>query len=527
MQLYAINSDNLENVAYTQEARGFAFRELSRNTPRRGLTIPLLTVIHILLNIVFASGATYMAHKYHRNLNTLKGKQYQLVASMYWSVVFMCLIGAVVVSAGNVYLYYALIFIEDKSISVLIFRILGDGTIALIVILELIVSILTPRNPKFFIPHLIRRTLCCNQCCHCCGSKTRLNFIRRIILGIAMWVIIFFLQLVIASILPLMTVLVVNPVPSLAFISIMTALFFCFVIFLAYFMNAFEGNYISRHRLSTDERRKSIITFDTLRKDFSIAATLTREKIVLVIQAFIFLVIFVVVSLMIILYLNFVKAGAETNSAGGLFISLIPSAILGGITWLAKKHLFKELEEDIEAEKEKDRDENDESKGVFEIGGISINPKAFIRRSTRNKNRRIEVTNNSASKSQQVDVAIDMDEHMNDTHIEENGGETEQQAVEEKERAGRNDIFSASVGEEDHVPASTHKSYLRNSSTKKKKQMNGEQGRPSTSSVTQLLGGEEDNTGEFVMGNFVVEVDAPAIHTITVVGGEEVDDDAI
>ena len=369
-------------MEYSQEDRGFAFRE--GRLRRGGLTVPMLAVIHILLNVVFALTATYFLHKYHNHLNQVKGKQYQLVASMYWSVVFMCLIGAIVIIVGNSWLYYALIFIDNQSLSVFGFRISSDITLAILAVVELIASVLTPHDPNFFIPHLIRRTLCFNQCCHCCGSQTRLNFIRRLILGVAMWIIILFLQLVIASLLPLAVVVFVNPVPSLAFISIMVALFFCLVIFIAYFLNAFEGNYIARHRLSPEDRHKSSLTWGSIKQDWNIAGNWAREKLILVAQAFVFLVIFVIVALVIILYLNFVRAGANTNTIGGLFVSLVPSAVLGGITWAAKKHLFKELEEEIEAEKEENGDvEETEEGAVFQFGGFSFQPRG--RRSTRRK----------------------------------------------------------------------------------------------------------------------------------------------
>ena len=350
-------------MEYTQDGRGFAF--LEDRLRHGGLTIPILTVIHILLNVMFALGATFMLHKYHRHLNQMRGKQYQLVASMYWSVVFVCLLGATVIVIGNCYLYYALIFIDNESPSVFGFRVSSDITVAALVVIELIASMLTPHDPTFFIPHLIRRTLCFNQCCHCCGSRTRLNILRRAILGVAMWITMLFLQLVTASVLPLTVVIVVNPVPSLAFLSIMVSLFFCLVVFVAYFMNAFEGNYIARHRMSKEMRRISTVTLLKLKNDLNLAGSWTREKLVLVIQAFVFLVIFVIMSLVIILYLNFVRAGADTNNVGGLFVSLVPSAILGGITWVAKKHLFKDLEKEIEAEKDQKAD-NDGNQTAIE-----------------------------------------------------------------------------------------------------------------------------------------------------------------
>ena len=144
----------------------------------------------------------------------MKGKKYQLVASMYWSVVFMCLIGAVVIIIGNCYLYYALIFIDDRSSNVVGFRIASDITVGILVLIELVVSMLTVHDPAFFIPHVIRRTLCCSQCCYCCGFKNRRNLLHRDILGMAMWIIILFLQLVNSSLLPIAVVIITNPVPS-------------------------------------------------------------------------------------------------------------------------------------------------------------------------------------------------------------------------------------------------------------------------------------------------------------------------
>ena len=367
-------------MEYTQEGRGYAFRE--NGDRRSGLTVPLLTVIHILLNTVFALAATYLLHKYHNNLNQVKGKQYQLVASMYWSVVFMCLFGAAVIITGNCYLYYALVFIDDKSPDVVGFRIASDVTVGILALIELVVSMLTHHDPAFFIPHVIRRTVCCNQCCYCCGSENRRNSLRHFILGVAMWIIILFLQLVMSSILPIVVIVIKNPVPSLAFISIMIALFFCLVVFIAYFLNAFEGNYIATHRLSKKERRQSGIDFSSLIRDVSLAGNWMQQKLALVAQAFVFLVIFVIVALVVILYLNIVKAGANTNTFGGLVFSLVPSVVLGVITWMAKKHLFKEFEE----EEEEGNEASEDTETVIQFGGLSFRPKKWGRQLKRKSN---------------------------------------------------------------------------------------------------------------------------------------------
>ena len=386
-------------MEYGQGERGFAFRESANR--RKGLTLPLLTVIHVLLNAAFALAATYILTKYHKDLNQVKGKKYQAVASIYWSVVFLCFIGVVVIVAGNGYLYYALTLISDRSEEAFGFRLTSDILLAILVLIELVASILTPHDPNFFIPFLIRHTLCCNQCCSCCGSQTGRRFLRRAILSFAMWIIILLLQLVIASILPVAIVVVRNPVPSLAFISIMVAMFFCMVVFVAYFLNAFEGDYIATHKLSKEERRKSSISLETLRRNPDVASEWARSKLVLIAQAFIFLVIFGIVSLVIIIYLNFVRAGANANTVGGLFFSLVPSAILGGITWAAKRHLFREFEEEEkETSMENDgevTEENEEvKKSLIQIGKFSIGPK------THRMTRKISQSNMNAGTSSQM-----------------------------------------------------------------------------------------------------------------------------
>ena len=116
-------------------------------------------------------------------------------------------------------------------------------TLVLIVI-GLLVSSFTPHKPDFYIPYLTQCILCCNLC-SCCSTK---GFQNVLIHSIAMWIILIFLQLVISSVLPLAIVCVRNPVPSLAFISLMAAMFGCLVVFGAYFINVFEGEYIATHR---------------------------------------------------------------------------------------------------------------------------------------------------------------------------------------------------------------------------------------------------------------------------------------
>jgi len=95
-----------------------------------------------------------------------------------------------------------------------------------------------------------------------------------------------------------------------------------------------------------------------------------RSKLVLIANAFIFLVILCITTLVIVIYLDFVRAGADANSVGELFVSLVPTVILSGITWSAKQMFFKEFEEDMPA----GLDEEEEV-SLIKIGRFSVGSK--------------------------------------------------------------------------------------------------------------------------------------------------------
>ena len=406
IQVYAKYSEDLQNVEYEQEDRGFAWYE-SSDTERR--VFPMLIIIHVLFNAVFMLGATFFAFKYHTTLYEVQGRKYQVIASMYWSVVLFSFIASSAIIAGNVYLYIAFRIFQDQSQDAFAFRLISDVTAVVLIIVGLLVSFFTPHNPDFYIPYLIRRILCCNFC-SCCSSKGFQNFLRRIIHSIAMWIILIFLQLVISSVLPFAIVCVRNPVPSLAFLSLMAAMFGCLVVFGAYFMNVFEGDYIATHR--NRNRRRSIAGLS-----LQIRA---RSKLALIANAFIFLVILCITTLVIVIYLDFVRAGADANSAGGLFVSLIPTVILSGITWAAKRSLFKEFEDD----KPVGEVDQEEEVSLIKIGGFAIgarNRKSFTRAP---QGRRKSETPSRNSIKNAGDFVIDIDfRDRHDTHVPESKSE--------------------------------------------------------------------------------------------------------
>ena len=390
IEVYARYSEDVQSVEYEQVDRGFAWYERS-DTERR--VFPMLIIIHVLFNAVFMLAATFFAFKYHTTLYEVQGKKYQVIASMYWSVVLFSFIASSAIIAGNVYLYLALGIFQDQSQDAFAFRLISDITALVLIIVGLLVSFFTPHNPDFYIPYLIRRILCCNFC-SCCSTKGFQNFLRRLIHSIAMWIILIFLQLIISSVLPLAIVCVRNPVPSLAFVSLMAAMFGCLVVFGAYFINVFEGEYIATHRKK--DRRRSTLSMQIR----------ARSKLALIANAFIFLVILCITALVIIIYLDFVRAGADANSAGGLFFSLVPTGILSGITWVAKRSFFKEFEDDNPAMGEIDQEEE---VSLIKIGGFSIakNRKSF-RRAPKGRKETETASGNSVENAENFVINIDL-----------------------------------------------------------------------------------------------------------------------
>ena len=376
-------------MEYKQEDRGFAWYEKSDRERR---VFPMLIIIHVLFNAAFMLAATFLAFKYHTTLYEVQGKKYEVIASMYWSVVFFSFIASLAIIAGNVYLYPALVIFQNQSQDAFAFRFISDITALVLIIIGFLVSLFTPHNPDFYIPFLIRRILCCNLC-SCISKRGFQNFLRRLIHTIAMWIILMFLQLVLSSVLPIAVVCVRNPVPSLAFISLMAAVFGCLVVFGAYFINVFEGEYIATHRKK--DRRMSTLSMQIR----------ARSKLALIANAFIFLVILCITTLVIVIYLDFVRAGADANSVGGLFVSLVPTVILSGITWSAKRMLFKEFEEDKPAELDQE-----EEVSLIKIGGFSIGSRhrKSFRRAQQGRKETEKVPGNSVENAETFVINIDL-----------------------------------------------------------------------------------------------------------------------
>ena len=181
--------------------RGYVFEVTDDPSDSEQTLLPILTAIHILMNVAVALVIMRLVTAYYSSLSVSKAQLNSPVVSIYWSNVFIAFLADAIIILGNAGLYAGIGIIGENSSSALAFRIVNDITIASLIILELVVAIITPKNHKLFIPHVITYGFCCCQCAKCCGWKPGRIFLRKVIQTVAIWALMVFLQIIASSIL--------------------------------------------------------------------------------------------------------------------------------------------------------------------------------------------------------------------------------------------------------------------------------------------------------------------------------------
>ena len=336
LQLYARNRGGINE--FDEEDRGYPVQigrtaeiRNSTNNLDAGLLLPVLTTVHVLLMIATALIIMRVIITYSKA--TLSKIPKSPAISIYWSNVFMSASGALVLIVGNITLYdigIGISFIQQSSSRAFAFRIISDITTGSLILLELVAAILTPKcTCSVHIPVIITHVLCCYRCCNQCATKSRAKKLSWFVQTVALWAQMVFLQLAAASILPVIIVCLRNPTPSIAFATLMAAIYFCLVVFIAHFIQILRGE-----------------------KD----TQSTRLLFSFLLQAFVFLVFLGIVACIVIVYLSFVQAGSSTSSVAGVVLSLIPTIGIFAVSWFGKQQLLAEEEEEKEDETGKGKD---------------------------------------------------------------------------------------------------------------------------------------------------------------------------
>ena len=280
-----------------------------------GLLLPVLTGMHILMMTAIALIIMRFIITYSKE--TLTKSSNSPAVSIYWSNVFMSVLAALAIILGNLSLYgIGISFIKQTSSRAFTFRVTSDITTGVLILLEVVAAILTPKcTCSVHIPVLITHLVCCNRCCNFCAKKSRAKKLSWFVQTVALWVQMVLLQLAATSIIPVVVVCLRNPTPSIAFATLMVAVYFCLVIFIAHFLQLMRGG---------KDTETSRVTFSLL------------------LQAFAFLVFLGIIACVVVVYLRFVQAGSGTSSVTGLILSLIPTIGISAVSWFAKKQLLSE-----------------------------------------------------------------------------------------------------------------------------------------------------------------------------------------
>lgn len=321
LELYATERGSV--TSFDEDSRGRTLLEGDDSELDTDELVTLFLIGHVFLNCAIALLAMKLLKDYLSSLSSRRKTGSMQVKSIavtfYWANVFIGTVCVLGILAGDLAVYSGVREIGNLSARALSFKVVSDITAAGIVLFQLFYALGIPKDEKLYIPRIISDGLGCWQCCYCCGNEKGLKILRKFIHGIALWILMVFIQFMAKAITPVLVVILRNPIPSIAFLALLIATYFCLIVFVAHLIN------VAGQPSKSFQHLKIVVT--------------------LVAQIFIFVTLLGLFALLVVVYLSFVRAGSDISSATGLIFSLVPTVLLSGATWVIKKKLFEDEEE--------------------------------------------------------------------------------------------------------------------------------------------------------------------------------------
>ena len=229
--------------------------------------------------------------------------------SIFWASVFFAFILDVIFVGLDLYLIVSVYVGVSAAIDMnsatepfldhtFVFGMLGTVVTFILIIVQFIIAVTTPKNTKLYIPGLLE-LFCCFFRCQC--KKIDGEFWNKVLQTFAVWSLMVFLQLVAGSVIPYLVLAIVDPVPSVTFLALGVSTLFCLIVFLA-----------------------SLIQIGSTLKESP-----TSVKLIAVVQGLVFLVFLGFVGITVIIYQGVIQSGTNTGVVSGIIFSLIPAAIIG------------------------------------------------------------------------------------------------------------------------------------------------------------------------------------------------------
>ena len=247
-----------------------------------------------------------------KNSIGMQGKHNSSSVSIFWASVFFAFILDVLFVGLDLYLIVSVYVGVSAAIGMnsvsdqiepfldhtLVFGMLGTVVTFILIIVQSIIAVTTPKNTKLYIPGLLE-LFCCFFRCQC--KKIDGEFWNKVLQTFAVWSLMVFLQLVAGSVIPYLVLAIVDPIPSVTFLALGVSTLFCLIVFLA-----------------------SLIQIGSTLKESP-----TRVKLIAVVQGLVFLVFLGFVVITVIIYQGVIQSGTNTGVVSGIILSLVPSAIIG------------------------------------------------------------------------------------------------------------------------------------------------------------------------------------------------------
>ena len=313
------------------------FETFQRREVDQNVFVTYLTALHILLQVAVGLTIMKLIPTYFKSISGGKGgKQVKNnpSVSIFWSNVFFAAIIDVLFVGLDLYLIVsvytgvddalrAIVSTGDRSAlqTVFAFGMLGILVSFTLMFLEFLVAVGIPKNTELYIPGLVK-LFCCFFSCR--TKKMDGIFWRKVLQTFAIWLLMVFLQLVAGSVIPYLVLAIVNPVPSVTFLALGASTLFCLIVFVA-----------------------SIIQIGV-----QVKKSTCYEKVVLLVQGFVFIVFLGLVAITVIIYQGVVQSGTNTGVVSGIALSLIPSGIIAVLGLAVKSKLLGGGEEEKENDHE-------------------------------------------------------------------------------------------------------------------------------------------------------------------------------
>jgi len=291
--------------------------------------------IHIILNLVV--GIILMAY-IPSQIN--KKNISSATSSLFWSSAIIGAPFALIFIAGKLYLVISVYSIRglQRTTDIYVYASITFLLLLILLTVEMIVVIFRAKHSVLAVPECMG--YCCSVCCccfFCCCCRPGGQSHSRVAHTLSLWFVMAWFQSIATSVVPVIIMVLTNPLLILALLAMTVSTLFGMVVFLAVLV----------YMCHQHDRSKRCILFT---------------------YSVIFVGVLAMVCLAIYLFLEINRQGGQVNSVVSFIGTLVPSAILSIVTFFVKKKILgkKTTEADQSSEQPQEL-QDEETQGEYKL----------------------------------------------------------------------------------------------------------------------------------------------------------------